>query len=95
MKRFSKIILILLLLTLIFRFVYIVVEYNHKCEDDNCPICEFINNFNKDIKRIIPSQISIILVIFISISLNNKKIDINKIYTRIKTLISLKVELLN
>ena len=95
-KNLIKILTIILLVSVILRFCFVIVHFNHNCtHDDNCPICTLIHNFKNDLNGFNPSLVEIViamLVLFppIAIYLNNRTTD-KKEYT----LIGLKVELIN
>ena len=92
-KRIIKILSIILLVSLILRFSYVLIHINHDCShDDNCPICIIIKGIVKDIgynPKII--ELVIINIIFIV-----NYIIIRSFYdNRYNTLIGLKVKLNN
>ncbi len=94
MKRI--IIAIILLVSMIIRLTFIIEHLNHECShDENCPICELINNLKKDITGFDPNIILVIIevlllyysvIIYLNNRLTNKKDN---------TLIGLKVELIS
>lgn len=95
-RSIIKIIAIILLVSTILRFCFVVMHLNHNCNhNDNCPICTLVHRFKDDLNGFDPNLIKIIidiLVVFLSLSshLSNKFIDKKK-----DTLIGLKVELLS
>ena len=93
-KRIIKILSIILLVSLILRFSYVLVHINHDCShDDNCPICIIIKGLVKDIGYN-PKIIELVIIGFIFIT--SYLINNNKFYdNRYNTLIGLKVKLNN
>ena len=92
-KRIISILSIILLVSLILHFSYVLVHINHECShDDKCPICIIIKGLVKDIGY----NPKIIELIIISIIFISNYIVTNKYYdNRYNTLIGLKVELNN
>ena len=92
-KKIISILSIILLVSLIIHFSYILVHINHECShDDNCPICIIIKGLFKDIEY----NPKIIELIIISIIFVNSYVVTNKFFdNRYNTLIGLKVELNN
>lgn len=94
MNKIGKVFLIILLVSFLIRFGYVLHEYNHDCHEENCPICEIINNFNNDIRKIIPDNsiiyiiVNIFLIFVLSVVL--KEFKLKKL-----TLTDLKVRLIN
>lgn len=65
-KNVSKIITIILLVSIILRFCYVIIHINHDCNhDDTCPICTIINKFKEDINGFNPNIIKEILAIIV------------------------------
>ena len=95
-KIIAMIITIVLLLSIILHFCNCLIHLNHNCtHDDNCPICQIIHKYRKNLNGIDTNLAKIVvanLLIFslIVIYLNNIIRDKKK-----NTLIGLKVELLN
>lgn len=93
-KKLKLIIEIIILTSLLLRFSFVINHINHKCIDDDCPICNIINNFKSDLKTFIPNINKILITILntfiIGIFIVNKCI-----HKEINTLINLKVRLNN
>ena len=92
----KKVIVIALLISMIFRFSFVISHFDHECtHDDNCSICLLINQFKKDINTFVPNLSNIIInVIAIFIAL--EFFIINRILDKKRnTPIGLKVELIN
>lgn len=90
---YVKIMSVILLTTILFRFVFIVHYIHHDCEDERCIICDLINKVKEDYNGFNPSIIELIIVfIFLKIIEFIKSTIINKTKN---TLVGLKVELLN
>lgn len=91
-----KTLTILLLVSVILRFCFVILSFNHNCtHDDNCPICTLIHNIENDLKGFNPNLLELIITLMmllvpVSSVFNNKTTDKKKY-----TLIGLKVELLN
>lgn len=92
-KIINIIIALILIISITVRFTYVMNHINHKCDHDNCPICNIINNFKNDLKNILPSKNKIIIII-IPIILFNVIKTIKNTYN-IYSLINLKVRLNN
>lgn len=92
-KRIIEILSIILLVSLIVHFSYILVHINHECShDDNCPICTIIKGLVKSVGY----NPKIIELIIINIIFIINYIVTSKFYdNRYNTLIGLKVELNN
>ena len=95
-KKLSIIIAIILLVSMILRFCFVIIHLKHDCtHDDNCPICALIHKFKDDLNGFDPNltkAIIVILVLFPSLVLY----FLNKITDKKKfTLVGLKVMLIN
>ncbi|MBR1414192.1 MAG: hypothetical protein IJ574_05995 [Bacilli bacterium] len=96
MKAKYKVVATILLISIIFRFCFVITHLKHDCShDDNCPICEIIHRLKNDIDLITPNINNIIIAIillFPPIALYCKYwlSDKNE-----STLVGLKVKLLN
>ncbi len=92
----KKYIIVILLITILFRFTFVLTHINHDCtNDETCHICLIINNYKKDIERInpcIPFLLIIVVILFSNNIINLNSFLINNID---ETLIRLKVELNN
>ena len=94
-KNITKILAILLLVSIILRFCFVIVHFDHNCtHDNNCPVCTLIHNFRNDLNGFNPSLVEIVIAIILFSSI---AICINNTITNKKkyTLIGMKVELLN
>lgn len=95
-KNITKIIAIILLVSMILRFCMCFICLNHDCtHDDNCPICTLIYKYKDNLNGFVPKFVNVIIVILlifspVAIYLCDKIRDKKK-----DTLIGLKVELLN
>ena len=95
-KNVKKLIAIILLVSLILRFCFVIIHINHDCiHDDNCPICIIIHKYNEDIKGFNPNISKSIIITIIVITLVVLHVK-DKISAKKKhTLFGLKVELIN
>ena len=96
----KKVIVIALLISMIFRFSFVISHFDHECtHDDNCSICLLINQFKKDINTFVPNLSNIIINIFINVIAIFIALEffiINRILDKKRnTPIGLKVELIN
>lgn len=95
MLKTKRIVAIILLVSILFRFCFVLIHLNHECtHDDDCSICTLINSFKKDISTIKPGILVLIIPIFffsiLLIYFREQIIDKKK-YSPI----GLKVELIN
>lgn len=93
MKKITKQIILIILVSIILNFCFVIIKTNHHCtHDDNCEICTIINNIKENLKTITPSIIKIIIIKEIT----HKVIKtIKEKYKYALTLINLKVQLNN
>lgn len=95
-KNITKIIAIILLVSMILRFCFVIIHLNHDCtHDDNCPICALIHKFKDDLNGFDPNLVKVVIAILlifpkVAIYLTDKIRDKKK-----ETLVGLKVELIN
>ena len=95
-KNLTRIIAIILLVSMILHFCFVLIHINHDCtHDDNCPICALIHKLNDDLGGCDPNLTKIIIAILLLIPplafyLSNRITDKKKY-----TLVGLKVELIN
>ena len=93
-KELSRIITIILLVSMILRFCFVITHIKHECtHDEHCTICTIINKFKEDLNYIpIVTKIinTIIVLSIIMLYIINQIIDKKKY-----TLVGLKVELIN
>ena len=93
-NKTKKLILIILLVSIILSFCFVIKNINHKCDHkDECPICEVINNLKLEHGGIIPKIIE--LVIILSLYTGLLLIENVILIKKDNTLIGLKVELNN
>lgn len=95
-KNITRIISIILLVSLILLFFFVIMHLNHDCtHDDNCPVCALIYRFSDALSGFDPNLAKVIIsillmftsvVIYLSNIISDKKKD---------TLVGLKVELIN
>lgn len=95
MKNVNRLLIVFALLTLLLQFSYVIIEYNHDCDGEDCPICDIINNFHSDINKIIPTYSTVIFSFLIYLSISIKLFIAYYAYEKKRTLITLKVELNN
>ena len=60
-KLFKKIICYLVIITIISNFLFVVFNYDHNCNDDECNICLIINSYNNN--KFVLSNNSFIMII--------------------------------
>lgn len=95
-KKISRIIAIILLVSMILHFCFVIIHLKYDCtHDDNCPICALIHKFKDDLNGFDPNLTKVIIVILVLFSslvlyFPNKITDKKKF-----TLVGLKVELIN
>lgn len=95
-KKITRIIAIILLISMILCFCFAIMHLNHDCtHDDNCPVCVLIHKFKDDLNGFDPNLDKVVIVILlifplVEICLSNKIRDKKK-----DTLVGLKVELIN
>lgn len=95
-KNITKIIAIILLVSMILRFCFVIIHLNHDCtHDDNCPICALIHKFKEDLGGFDSNLTKVIIAILllfppVAFYLNSRLFDKKK-----ETLVGLKVELIN
>lgn len=94
-KRFIILLLgILICLTLLLSYVFIIVESNHECMGNHCDICSELQICQSLIKNILPAGAMIVLVVY-SIMLSINFCIRNVAIFKTDTLVDLKVLLLN
>ena len=92
----KKYVIVILLITILFRFTFVLTHINHDCtNDETCHICLIINNYKKDIERINPFISFLLIFIILLFSNNIIKFNSHIINNIDETLIRLKVELNN
>jgi len=94
--KIVRIINIILVVSMILRFCFVLTHINHDCtHDDNCLTCSLIHKFNSDISGFNPHMgvlITFVLLVFSSLLayVNDKSSDKKR-----NTPVGLKVELIN
>ena len=92
----KKVIVIALLISMIFRFSFVISHFDHECtHDDNCSICLLINQFKKDINSYVPNLSNIIINVIGSFIILEFFIISKILDKKRNTPIGLKVELIN
>ena len=95
-RNIVKYIALILIVSIILRFCYVLIHMRHECtHDDNCPVCLMINNIKKEFLGNdfdIFNIITIILIFYIPISFHLNKLLFDE---RCETMVGLKVELIN
>lgn len=95
-KNMTRIIAIILLVSMILCLSLIIIHLKYDCtHDDNCPICALIHKFKEDLGGFDPNLTEIIIAILllfppVAFYLNSRLFDKKK-----ETLVGLKVELIN
>ncbi len=95
-KNINKIIAVILLVSMILRFCFVVIHLNHDCtHDNNCSICKIIHKFKDDLNGFDPNLAKVIIFILLIFSLVTTYLS-NRIRNKKEdTLVGLKVELIN
>ena len=89
---FKKTICYLVIITIISNFLFVVFNYDHNCNDDDCNICLIINNYNNN--KIIISKSSIIVIINLLLTIHFLSYIYKLIIDKSKdTLVGLKIQL--
>lgn len=94
-KNIGNIIVITLLVSMILRFCFVLINIEHNCTHNDCAICSIINKYKEDLKGFNPSLYKVIYaikVIFPPVVFYLYKRLFNK---QNETLIGLKVQLNN
>ena len=93
-NKLKKVLIILIIVTILLRLSFIVININHDCNHDHCPICNIINNFNNDLKTFIPNINNLLIISFSYLILNRINYKKNNLI-KTNTLTNLKVRLNN
>lgn len=95
-KKLTKIPFLIVIFSFIINVVFILIEINHECTGEDCPICYLLHQVKLNLDGFGIGKTSIILIaFFIFIILNIKKYFSFYYNKKEKTLIDLKVRLNN